>query len=83
MPLDKHSFLNEFPNHHHTIRHLKMNDAHFARLFEQYNELDHEVFRIESGETPSEDAYVETKKKERMQLKDALFAMVKKEEAAQ
>ena len=83
MTLEKHSFLNEFPDHHHTIRHLKMHDRHFAKLFDEYNELDHEVFSIESAGAPTTDENLEQKKMRRVQLKDTLLAMVKKEEAAQ
>ncbi|MCB5225833.1 DUF465 domain-containing protein [Alishewanella sp. 16-MA] len=83
MTLEKHSFLSEFPDHHHTIRHLKMHDRHFAKLFDEYNDLDHEVFSIESAGIPTTDDNLEQKKMRRVQLKDSLLAMVKKEEAAQ
>lgn len=83
MALERHNFLNEFPDHHHTIRHLKMHNAHFARLFNEYNELDHEVYRIESGEEVRADDYLEQRKLRRLHLKDSLLDMVKKEEAAQ
>jgi uncharacterized protein YdcH (DUF465 family) len=83
MSLEKHSLLKEFPDHHHTIRHLKMNDAHFAKLFDEYHEIDHEVFKIERGDTPTTDQYIEQQKKKRVQLKDQLFALVKKEELSQ
>ncbi|MDF2180180.1 DUF465 domain-containing protein [Aliiglaciecola sp. CAU 1673] len=83
MALERHSLLNEFPDHHHTIRHLKMHNAHFAKLFDEYDELDHEVYRIESGEEARADDYLEQRKLRRLQLKDSLLAMVKKEEASQ
>lgn len=83
MALEKHSLLKEFPDHHHTIRHLKMNDNHFAKMFDEYHELDHEVYRIESGDEATDDNYLEQRKLKRVQLKDALFQMVQREEAAQ
>ena len=82
MSVEKHDLLHEFPDHHHTIRHLKMNDNHFARLFEQYNELDHEVRRIEEGVENTSDDYLETRKKERVLLKDQLYSMIRSTEAA-
>ena len=82
MSVEKHDLLHEFPDHHHTIRHLKMNDNHFARLFEQYNELDHEVRRIEEGAENTSDDYLETRKKERVLLKDQLYSMIRSTEAA-
>ena len=82
MSVEKHDLLHEFPDHHHTIRHLKMNDNHFARLFDKYNELDHEVRRIEDGVENTSDDYLETRKKERVLLKDQLYSMIKSTEAA-
>ena len=43
MQLDKHTLVNDFPDHQHTIRHLKMNDNHFAKLFNAYHELERRV----------------------------------------
>lgn len=82
MTLEKHSFLAEFPNHHHTIRHLKMHNNHFAKLFDEYNTLDHEVYDIESGNKATADEYLEQRKVRRVQLKDQLFALVQQQEAA-
>jgi len=76
MTLEKHDLLHEFPEHKEAIHELKMNNRHFAKLFEEYHEVDHEVHRIEQGvETPS-DEYVEGRKKVRLQLKDQLYAMI-------
>jgi uncharacterized protein YdcH (DUF465 family) len=83
MSLEKHSLVKEFPDHHHTIRHLKMNDAHFAKMFDEYHEIDHEVFSIEAGNVTAADDHLEEIKKRRVQLKDTLFALVRKEEASQ
>lgn len=83
MSLEKHSLLKEFPDHHHTIRHLKMHDNHFIKLFDEYHELDHEIFQLESANTPTTDDNLEALKLKRVQLKDTLFAMIKKEEAVQ
>ena len=55
-----------------------MSDAHFARLFKEYHELDHEVRRIEEGVETTSDDYLETKKIARLRLKDELFNMLKK-----
>lgn len=83
MSLEKHSLLKEFPEHHHTIRHLKMNDAHFARQFDNYHELDHEIFHIESNGVDTSDIYLEQQKRLRLQLKDSLWQQIQKETAAQ
>ncbi|MFK5915119.1 MAG: YdcH family protein [Woeseiaceae bacterium] len=75
---EKHDLIHEFPEHKEAIHNLKMNNNHFARLFDEYHELDHEIHRIETGiETPSDD-YTEEKKKQRLQHKDQLLQMINK-----
>ncbi len=80
MILEKHDLHHEFPEFNDEIHHLKMNDNHFARLFTDYHEVDQEVHRIEQGVENTSDEYLEQKKKERLQLKDELFVMLKKVE---
>ena len=42
MTLQKHDLLSEFPDSRDSIHTLKMNNAHFAKLFEQYHNTDHD-----------------------------------------
>ena len=74
---EKHDLIHELPEHRETIHNLKMTDNHFARLFEEYHEVDHEIHRIETGEETPSDEYVEEKKKQRLNLKDNLLKMIK------
>lgn len=83
MPLEKHSLLKDFPEHHHTIRHLKMNDKHFVKLFDLYHQLDDEVHHLEQANGPVADDYLESLKMNRVQLKDQLFSLIIKTEKAQ
>lgn len=76
MPLEHHPLIKEFPDHKEDIHRLKMEDNHFHGLMEKYEELDKHIFRIEDGEEPTEDAYVEELKKERLALKDEIYAML-------
>ena len=78
MTLEKHDLHHEFPEFTDEIHHLKMNDNHFARLFAEYHDIDQEVHRIEQGVENASDEYLEGKKKERLNLKDNLFIMLKK-----
>jgi uncharacterized protein YdcH (DUF465 family) len=82
MQLAKHTLLNEFPDHHHTIRHLKIHDAHFTKLFNSYHEVDSEVHHIEEKNSPVGDSYLESLKKRRLHLKDELFTIIQKTELA-
>ena len=67
----------EFPEYKDRIHELKTSNAHFASLFEEYENLDKEIYRIEEQiETPS-DEYTEQLKQKRVELKDQLFQMLK------
>lgn len=79
--IEKHDLHHEFPEFQQEIRQLKMSDAHFARLFKEYHELDQEVRRIEEGVETTSDEYLETRKIARLHLKDELFSMLKKVKA--
>ena len=74
---EKHDLIHELPEHREAIHNLKMTNNHFARLFEEYHEVDHEIHRIETGEETPSDDYVEEKKKQRLNLKDNLLRMIK------
>lgn len=76
MSLEKHDLLHEFPEHKERIHALKVGNQHFSKLFDEYHDLDHEVHRIEQGAENTSDDYLETKKKERLNLKDQLFKMI-------
>ena len=75
---EHHSNLTEeFPEFKDIIPALKANNAHFAKLVDQFEAIDKEVYRIEEQiETPS-DQYTEEKKKERLLLKDKIHGMLK------
>lgn len=77
MPLENHSLINEFPKMRERIHQLKISDNHFAKLFSEYDAVEHEVHRIEAGAEAASDERLEGLKKTRLSLKDALFAMLK------
>jgi len=73
---ENHSLVAELPEYKDKIHDMKMNNAHFARLFDEYHEIDKEIQRFEQEiENPS-DEVVEQHKKQRLRLKDELFAML-------
>lgn len=78
MSIPNHSLAVELPEYKQEIHELKMNNNHFHRLHEKYDDVNHEIHRIEEGvETPS-DMYLEDLKKKRLHLKDELFGMLHK-----
>lgn len=76
MAPEKHDLVHEFPEHREKIHELKTHNAHFAKLFAEYHEIDHAVHRVESGAEASSDEYLETRKKQRLALKDQLYSML-------
>ena len=74
--VEKHDLIHELPEYRQQIHDLKVGNKHFARLFDDYHDLDREVRRIEEGVEAAGDVYLENQKKRRLKLKDDLFAML-------
>ena len=74
---EKHDLVHELPEYRDVIHNLKTTNNHFARLFDQYHDIDHEIHRIESDIETTSDDYLEEKKKQRLHLKDELFQIIK------
>lgn len=70
-----------FPEYRELITKLKGHDAHFTRLFDKHNELDQEIKNMESHIIPATEVEIEVKKKEKLLLKDQLYAHLKRVEA--
>lgn len=77
MTIEHHDLHHEFPNMQAQIRSLKMNDRHFARLFDEYHDLDREVRKIEELVEAASDERLEALKMRRVHLKDELYDMLK------
>lgn len=77
MSIEKYDLIHELPEYRDRIHQLKMSGHHFARLFEEYHDLDHEVRRIEEGVETTADDYLQEQKKKRLSLKDQLLGMLK------
>ncbi len=77
-----HPFVTEFPEHRETIRSLKLANTQFRAMFEEYHKLDDEICRIEEDIEYATDQELDELKFKRAKLKDALYAAVRKSEAA-
>ena len=76
---EHHHLATEFPEHKDRIHELKIgNNAHFKKLYGEYNDVDNNIYRIEEGIENTDDAYLETLKKKRLSLKDELLSIIKK-----
>lgn len=77
MTVDHHPLLNEFPELRDRIHTLKTEDAHFRRLFDEYHELDRQVYRMDENIEPASDETMEALKARRVALKDELYALLR------
>ncbi|WP_422375532.1 YdcH family protein [Roseibium sp.] len=71
-----HELHEEFPEAAEALHHLKINDAHFARLADEYHTINREVHRIETDVAPASDEVLEDLKKKRLHLKDQIAALL-------
>ena len=67
-----------FPEYRDLISRLKTQDEHFARLFHRHNALDQQIKNMESGVMPSDGLSIENLKKEKLQIKDSLYLILRK-----
>lgn len=73
-----HELAEEFPEYVGKLHELKTGDAHFARLFDEYHDVNRAIHRAETNVEPTDDAHMETMRKSRLVLKDKIFGMLTK-----
>jgi len=73
---EHHNLAHEFPEYKDQIHELKVNNPEFAQLFEKYEDIDKEIYRIEMQIENTSDEYLEGLKIKRVKLKDQLYAML-------
>lgn len=71
-----------FPEYRDLISRLKTTDAHFLHLFDHHNALDQQIKNMENRLEPGSPAEIEGLKKEKLQLKDQLYAILRKASVA-
>jgi len=67
-----------FPEYRELISQLKTTDHHFRTLFDRHNALDQKIKNMESHIEPGTNEEIETHKKEKLLLKDQLYAILQK-----
>jgi uncharacterized protein YdcH (DUF465 family) len=77
MPIEHHPLVEEFAEYKDTIHDLKMKNAYFRRLANEYEGLDKSIFRAEQGIEVVNDDYLDSIKKERLHLKDKIYDMLR------
>ncbi len=79
MDLLNHDLNHEFPEHREKMRELKSTDAHFARLFTQYDDDNHAVAKYELGAAVISDDALEELKKKRLKTKDEIYQRLQRD----
>jgi uncharacterized protein YdcH (DUF465 family) len=77
--MQRHNLVNEFPQFKEKIHQLKLENNHFKKLFEEYDELEHQVYRINIDEEVVTDEYAHEVKSKLLHIKDEIFSMLKKQ----
>lgn len=62
--------------HKKEIHELKLNNAHFAKVFEKHNALDKKVEDAETDRVILTDMELENLKKEKLLLKDEIYKII-------
>jgi uncharacterized protein YdcH (DUF465 family) len=73
-----HELAEEFPELADQMAALRQSDAHFAKLSDRYHTVNRALHRAETDVEPTSDAHMNDIRKERMGLKDEIYAYVKK-----
>ena len=68
-----HELAADFPEHKDKIHDLRESDPHFARLMDEYHEINRAVHRAETDVEPTSDDHLQEMRKQRIALKDTLY----------
>jgi len=79
MDLLNHDIAHEFPQHLEKMRALKTSDAHFAKLFTEYDDNNHAIAKFELGGAVVSDEALEELKKKRLKTKDEIYKILEQD----
>lgn len=71
-----HELAEEFPDKVAQMQSLKESNAHFAKLADQYHEVNRSIHRAETNVEPMDQFAEEDLRKQRMRLKDEIARML-------
>lgn len=71
-----HELASDFPEHAARMSELRSQDAHFARLLDQYHDINRAVHRAETDIEPVSDLFMQDLRKQRMALKDEIYGLL-------
>lgn len=76
MTVAHHALVNDLPEYKDAIHALKVSDAHFAKLMDQYHDITREVEKAENAGNAISDEAGHDLKARRVKLKDELLQML-------
>lgn len=71
-----HELAEEFPAEVEKMHKLKQENTHFAKLFDEYHEVNRAVHRAESLVEPTDTAHETELRQQRARLKDEIYALL-------
>lgn len=74
-----HELSEEFPEYVEKMSALKQSDAHFAKLADEYHEVNRAIHRAETNVEPTDQFNEEDMRKKRAFLKDEIYRMLSAE----
>lgn len=72
-----HELHEEFPSHTARLTALKTQDPDFAAMADRYHEVNRAIHRAETDVEPTSDDHLESLRRDRMRLKDAIWARLR------
>jgi len=74
--MEKHDLRHEFPQFEQKITELKTSNHHFRSLFEQYQKVNNQIYRIEMNVEVHSDELLNALRHERVNIKDQIFVIL-------
>jgi uncharacterized protein YdcH (DUF465 family) len=71
-----HELRAEFPDKAERLHELKVSDGRASQIMEEYHAINRQIHRIETNVEPAADEILEAMKKQRLMLKDQIFALL-------
>lgn len=72
-----HELAEDFPGDQEKIAKLRAENAHFAKLSDEYHEVNRAIHRAETDVEPTDDVHMTDMRKRRMLLKDEIAALLR------
>ncbi|WP_324731853.1 YdcH family protein [Pseudomonas paeninsulae] len=77
MPLQYHPLSREFPQFEPQMRALLQVDGHFARMAEEYEQLDKRIYEVLGGRVAMDELQLQGLKMQRVVLKDEIETLLR------